>query len=97
MRIGVPPLRLEVMNEIAGVNFADCFARRIEVMIAGLRVSFIDRESLRQNKRAAGRPKDLADIASLSRKPQDRPGRGWAEVARVPPWRDRVPRVRAAG
>lgn len=67
VRIGVPPLRLEVMNEISGVTFAACFAQRVEEMIDGLRVCFIDRENLLQNKRAAGRPKDLADIEALTR------------------------------
>jgi len=67
VRIGVPPLRLEVMNEISGVSFDDCFAKRAEETIDGLRVCFIDRENLLRNKRAAGRPKDLADIAALTR------------------------------
>ena len=74
VRIGVPPLRLEVMNEISGVNFEDCFAKRVVETIDGLHVGFIDRESLLVNKRAAGRPKDLADIAALTRSHRsDRP------------------------
>lgn len=67
VRIGVPPLRLEVMNEISGVKFEECFGQRIEEMIDGIRVCFIDRENLLLNKRAAGRPKDLADIDALTR------------------------------
>ena len=67
VRIGVPPLRLEVMNEISGVKFEECFGQRIEEMINGIRVCFIDRENLLLNKRAAGRPKDLADIDALTR------------------------------
>lgn len=67
IRIGVPPLRLEVMNEISGVSFEACFGRRIEEMIDGIRVCFIDRENLLLNKRATGRPKDLADIDALTR------------------------------
>ncbi len=67
VRLGVPPIRLEVMNEISGVTFEECFGKRIEETIDGLRVCFIDRESLLLNKRAAGRPKDLADIAALTR------------------------------
>ncbi|MBI4625726.1 MAG: hypothetical protein HY736_21210 [Verrucomicrobia bacterium] len=66
VRIGVPPLRLEVMNEISGVTFDDCFGKRVEETIDGLRMVFIDRESLLANKRAAGRPKDLADIEALT-------------------------------
>jgi predicted nucleotidyltransferase len=66
VRIGVPPLRLEVMNGISGVTFEHCYARRLEENIAGVQVCFIDRESLILNKRAAGRPKDLADLAALT-------------------------------
>jgi len=33
--------------------------------IAGLEVTLIDRESLIKNKRALGRPQDLADVAAL--------------------------------
>jgi predicted nucleotidyltransferase len=67
VRIGVPPLRLEVMNGISGVSFDQCYGRRVEETIAGVRVCFIDRESLLLNKQAAGRPKDLADVAALTR------------------------------
>lgn len=67
IRIGVPPLRLEVMNEISGVKFDECFSQRVEEMIDGIRVCFIDRKNLLLNKRAAGRPKDLADIDALTR------------------------------
>ena len=66
VRIGVPPLRLEVMNGISGVTFDECYPRRVEETIAGVRVCFIDRENLLRNKQAAGRPKDLADIAALT-------------------------------
>lgn len=66
VRIGVPPLRLEVMNEISGVTFAECYARRIEETIDGVRLCFIDRDKLLANKRSAGRPKDLADVAALT-------------------------------
>ena len=66
VRMGVPPLRLEVMNEISGVSFDECYGRRVEAKIAGVMVCFIDRESLMLNKQAAGRPKDLADLAALS-------------------------------
>jgi hypothetical protein len=44
---------------------------RVEEVVDGLRISFIDRESLLTNKRAAGRPKDLADLEALSSPRQD--------------------------
>ncbi len=50
VRIGVPPLRLEVMNGISGVSFDQCYSRRVEETIGGIPVFFIDRESLRPTK-----------------------------------------------
>ncbi|MBI4626181.1 MAG: nucleotidyltransferase [Verrucomicrobia bacterium] len=72
VRIGLPPLRIEVINRISGVKFADAHAKRIEVKIEGVRVPFIDLESLLKNKTASGRLKDLADIEALTKKGQSK-------------------------
>lgn len=74
VRVGVPPLRLEVMNEISGVAFAECYARRIEETIDGVRINFMDREKLLANKRSAGRPKDLADVDALTKPRREESG-----------------------
>lgn len=66
IRLGVPPLRLEVLNQISGVTFPECYESRIQEAIDGIPISFIDRKRLIQNKRAAGRPKDLADLDALT-------------------------------
>jgi predicted nucleotidyltransferase len=68
MRLGLPPLRLEVLNEISGVTFDQCYPQHLAETIAGVAVAFIDRENLLRNKEAAGRPKDLADVAALTRR-----------------------------
>ena len=70
VRLGIPPVRLEVMNSISGVSFEACYATRKEELIDGIRINFIDLDHLLQNKRAAGRPKDLADIDALTRRPE---------------------------
>ena len=67
VRIGLPPLRIEVMNSISGVAFAEAYRRRIEEHIEGVRVPFIDLDSLLKNKAASGRLKDLADIEALTK------------------------------
>jgi predicted nucleotidyltransferase len=64
-RIGRPPLRIEILNEIDGVRFDECHARREVARLDGLQVSLIGFEDLRKNKVAAGRPKDLADLGYL--------------------------------
>jgi len=63
--VGMPLLRLEVLNQNSGVSFAICYEKRIEEIVDGLNVNFIDRDSLLVNEPAAGRAKDLADIDEL--------------------------------
>ena len=65
VRIGFPPMRVEVTNHIDGVTFVECYEHRILARITGIRVPFIDLEHLRKNKLAAGRPKDLEDLRLL--------------------------------
>ena len=68
IRIGIPPLRVEVLNDIDGVSFAECYHGRIEEEIDDLRISFIDLKNLIKNKQASGRPKDIADLHELTKK-----------------------------
>ena len=65
IRMGVPPMRIEVLTEIDGVTFAECYAARVTTEIDGQMVQLISREHLRINKRASGRHKDLADLENL--------------------------------
>jgi predicted nucleotidyltransferase len=65
VRIGFPPMRVEVSNHIDGVTFEECHEHRIQARVAGIRVPFIDLERLRKNKVAAARPKDLEDLRLL--------------------------------
>jgi hypothetical protein len=68
VRIGHPPTRIEVLNSISGVSFAECFAQRVVEVIDGVEMSIIDRQNLVKNKLASGRLKDLADAEALSPK-----------------------------
>jgi hypothetical protein len=65
IRMGVPPMRLELLTSITGVDFDDCYRERMLVTIGDLTVPVISLDRLRQNKRAAGRAKDLADLENL--------------------------------
>jgi predicted nucleotidyltransferase len=66
VRIGHEPMRLEILNEIDGVTFDECYGNRIEVELGGQKVNFIALPQLLQNKRASGRSKDMADVEALS-------------------------------
>lgn len=64
-QIGVEPVRIDILTAIDGVDFEGAWQRRLVVEIDGLKVPLIGRDDLIRNKRAAGRPQDLADIAAL--------------------------------
>lgn len=68
VRLGREPMRLEILNEIDGVVFEECYARRTRARWDGLSINFIGYADLLENKRQAARPKDLADVAVLEKK-----------------------------
>lgn len=70
-QIGAAPCRIDILTSIDGVLFGEAWPHRKEVDIEGLRVSAISRFHLIQNKRASGRPQDLADIAWLERQKEE--------------------------
>jgi hypothetical protein len=65
VKIGREPMRLEILNEIDGVTFEECYELRESSKIGSLRVNFIDLKSLKKNKKASARPKDLDDIEKI--------------------------------
>jgi predicted nucleotidyltransferase len=65
IRMGFAPLRLEISTTISGVEFEECYTERIIEILDGVEISLIDLENLKQNKRASGRSKDIADLENL--------------------------------
>ncbi len=66
VRMGNEPMRLEILNEIDGVTFDECYKNRVEVGDAADTINFIALNELLKNKRATGRLKDLADVEALT-------------------------------
>ena len=66
-QMGVPPVRVDVLMGIPGVEFEAAWERRVEVDFDGLPVPFISREDLIAAKQASGRPQDVVDVQSLLR------------------------------
>ena len=64
-QIGLPPSRIDLLTSITGVAFDDAWRNRILVTVSGQDVPTIGRDDFIRNKRAAGRPRDLADVAEL--------------------------------
>lgn len=50
IRMGVPPLRIEVIDSASGVDFDACHAQRIEGDVDGVRVSILSLNDLKRNK-----------------------------------------------
>jgi len=66
IRMGFPPMRLEITTSISGVDFEECYPARIVDEIDGVKVNLIDLDNLKRNKSASGRTKDLADVEKLN-------------------------------
>lgn len=75
IRMGVAPMRIEVLTEIDGVEFEECYAAREVVKLDGQTVNLISLRHLRTNKRASGRHKDLDDLENLPKPPMDASGK----------------------
>ena len=65
VRMGVPPVRLEIITTVSGISFNECFSQRVVDLIDGIEVSLINLQRLRVNKKASGRYKDLNDLENL--------------------------------
>ena len=64
-QIGLPPFRVDVLTAIDGVSFEQAWGDRMKTEFGGERALVISLRHLVQNKRAAGRLQDLADIEVL--------------------------------
>ena len=67
VQMGLRPIRIDVITSISGVDTELVWLRRIAGEMDSIPVWFIDRESFLANKRASGRPQDLADVEELER------------------------------
>jgi len=65
VRMGVPPMRLEISTYIDGVGFSEGFIGREVIKIDELEVNLISLLHLKATKKASGRYKDLNDLENL--------------------------------
>jgi predicted nucleotidyltransferase len=63
--LGVKPWRIDILTGIDGVTFEEAWGSRQRVDFHGIDLLVIGKEALLRNKRAAGRKKDLVDVALL--------------------------------
>ncbi|MBL0171106.1 MAG: hypothetical protein IPP90_10295 [Gemmatimonadaceae bacterium] len=69
IQLGRAPNRVDLLTRLYAVSFDDAWSTKVGGTIDGVPVWFIDRASLLRNKRATGRPQDLADADFIERLP----------------------------
>ena len=65
IRMGEPPIRIEIITSASGVSFKECYKDRIQVAFDEVPVNLISLQHLKLNKQASGRHKDLDDLENL--------------------------------
>jgi hypothetical protein len=66
IQLGYPPFRIDILTSIDGVAFDQAWEKKMVVELNGMNVPFIGRDDLITNKKAAGRPQDIADVSRLT-------------------------------
>lgn len=67
-QLGYPPLRIDILNSISGVNFDEAYIGKIIGREGDLPISFINIADFIANKKASGRAKALGDIEALEKR-----------------------------
>jgi phage replication-related protein YjqB (UPF0714/DUF867 family) len=69
VRMGRPPMRIDMLTTISGVAFDECYAERVTATLDEVAVPIINLRHLRINKEASGRHRDLDDLEHLPKQP----------------------------
>ena len=64
-QIGVPPRRIDILTSLTGLTFDEAWRGHVTGPFGDFECPFIGRAELARNKRALGRPRDLADLEML--------------------------------
>ncbi|KAA5533411.1 hypothetical protein F0919_12785 [Taibaiella lutea] len=64
-QLGIEPVRIDILNDLQGVNFDEAWEKRREIIHGGVPINFIGYHELLKVKAIAGRPQDIADIKKL--------------------------------
>lgn len=74
-QIGIAPRRIDILTSITAVEFSEAWKRKQEIDVDGISVPILAEEDFLANKKALGRPKDLADIDAILNRDSDKQGR----------------------
>jgi len=65
IQLGYPPVRIDLLTSASGVEFEDCWSRRMLVNVGSVEAGFISLDDLIANKQASGRSQDAVDVKTL--------------------------------
>ncbi|MEM8925017.1 MAG: DUF6036 family nucleotidyltransferase [Actinomycetota bacterium] len=65
VQLGYPPVRIDLLTSATGVDFEECWERRMLVAVGSVEAGFISYDDLIANKRASGRSQDAVDVEVL--------------------------------
>lgn len=71
VQLGYPPVRIDLITSATGVDFVDCWDRRMMVQVGAVEAGFISEADLIANKKASARPQDLVDVQVLEEQPRE--------------------------
>src|SRR5882724_3042386 len=71
-QLGHEPIRIDILNDLDGVNFEEAWLNKKMVNYEGVIIPFIGYNELLKVKAKAGRPQDIADISKLKRRNRDK-------------------------
>ena len=65
IQLGRAPNRIDLLTSITGVTTEQALASKVEAELDGIPVFILSKDALIRNKRAVGRPQDIADLTVL--------------------------------
>lgn len=67
IQLGYEPYRIDLLTDVEGIDFLDCFSRKSSVKVDEIQVNFLSIDDLITAKRKASRFQDLADAEQLEK------------------------------
>lgn len=66
IQLGVAPVRIDLLTSLSGIDFPSAWRNRIKGNYGQISANFISKTDLIKNKKAVGRPQDIADVEKLN-------------------------------
>ena len=67
IQMGYEPNRIDLITQLEGLEFEECFELRVETSFEGVPINFIDLDNLIKSKRLSGRMQDFVDADKLEK------------------------------